>query len=321
MTRRWWSGLGVSVALSIVSLGAAHAQAPPSCQDEAAARSAFEEGVERARQRRLADARASYERALSLCPRVPTAYNLAVIELQLGEARASRDRASALLDGALGELSQPQRRAVRQVLREAQAAIGTLRVTVTGAAANGGTLSLDGHRVAALELGEATDIEVDPGRHLLVVSTPDGRTLERTQSIAAGGRAEVELTLPLRPDHGRLIVEAEDETARVEIVGVAEGRGRVSRDVPARTYVVRLPDAEVEEEVRVVAQQTFTIRLDDGGSIVQQPWFWVVTGSVVAAGVATAILVAVLTSNGAVNDPVWGRVELLRDDGAALLRF
>jgi len=181
---RWAGGLIVALAL-----GLAAAPARADCPDGEVAREAFVEAQRLAAERRLAAAREAYARSLAACPRVPTAYNLAVVELQLGAFAAALDRAERLAEAELGPLSEGQAAAVEQVRDEAQRRVAFLDVTVAGA--SDAAVRLDGRSVGAAPLA----LTVDPGVHRLEAEAADGRRTS-SQVEASAGRLAVSLRLP-----------------------------------------------------------------------------------------------------------------------------
>ena len=175
---------------------AAAAQAP--CADETGAREAFRRGMELGGERRLTAARGAYERSLARCPRIPTAYNLAVLLLQLGEALAAEARARSLLAEDLGPLDATQRAAVADVLDRAEREAGTLRIRVAPERLGGSAaVSVDGRTPVALPPSGRVDVRVDPGIHRVVLRSADGRLAETERHARPGQLVWVPLDLPL----------------------------------------------------------------------------------------------------------------------------
>jgi hypothetical protein len=277
--------------------------------DDAEARSLFERGLERASGRDLTAARDAYTRSLELCPRVPTAYNLAVVLRLIGTPLASRAILDALVEGRYGRIPRDQERVISQLRDEVRGEIGELRIVAVGADAV--VLVIDGREIGALTEGTVRPVEVDPGRRLVRATAPDGRTLELVRDVEPGQSVEVRLDLPLSASNGRLVVTAPDGNAALEIVGIALGHGRLVRHLPPDEYTVRLlPDGD-SESVEVVAGET--IRVDFGSSsVLESPWFWLIGGTAIAAAGAVVLAVALAGTSveDPIVDPVWGRVEL-----------
>jgi len=179
------------VALLSVA-GTARADAP--CADEAGARAAFARARALGEQRQLSAARDAYERSLTACARIPTAYNLAVVLLQLGEPVAANARARALLVGELGPLDAAQRSAAEAIVVQADAAMGRVEVRVARGA--DATVLVDGREPVPVGETGLVSVRVDPGLHRVVVRTPDGRSAEDQVRVESGGEVSLRLTLP-----------------------------------------------------------------------------------------------------------------------------
>ncbi|MEM9195567.1 MAG: hypothetical protein AAGF12_40750 [Myxococcota bacterium] len=300
---RWlaWN-LALLLSAAAVDPGRVNAQ----CEDQAQARALFERGLEEAASRSLAAARDAYLESLELCARVPTAYNLAVIQRQLGETVAAVRILGELQDATYGELDDGQRDVIEALFREVRNEIGFIEVAVSGARV--ASVVIEGEAVGTVEEDGPSAFPVLPGPYTVVAAAPDGRSAETRTSVRAGATVELDLELPLSPDRGRLIVEAEADQA-LEILGVAQGRSRLVRHVPPSSYTVRLLEGDVSETVEVDAGETYRIRLSEAGWA-ESPWLWIVIGAlVVGAGVATAVILT-QGSEDPISDPVWGRVEL-----------
>jgi len=233
-----------AVAFALLSVaGSALADAP--CPDEAGARQAFLEARTLGEQRQLSAAREAYERSLASCARIPTAYNLAVVLLQLGEPVAADARARALLTGELGPLDPEQRRAAEAVVVQADAAMGTVRVTVAPVA--DAVVVVDGGEPVSIGESGRASIRVDPGRHRVVARTADGRSTEGEVRVASGEEASLRLTLP--PPVTTEAGEAYVPVRRRPALWVAVGLVAVGVAVAVGLVVRQQRNGPVEDEV------------------------------------------------------------------------
>ncbi len=85
--------------------------------------------------------------------------------------------------------------------------------------------------------------------------------------------------------------------------------GRLERDLPPGEYTVLVQCSAGERNVRLEVPSGRALKLvldPPTRSIVQRPWFWVVTGVVVAGGVTTAILATRPRQADPVTDAFWG---------------
>ncbi len=221
---------------------AARADAP--CADEAGARQAFVEARTLGEQRQLSAAREAYERSLEACARIPTAYNLAVVLLQLGEPVAADARARALLVGELGALDDAQRAAAEAIVVQADAAMGTLRVAVEPG--TDASIVVDGREPVPFGDEPVLAIRVDPGAHRVVARAPDGRSAEGQVRVASGAEASLRLTLPppIQPSE-RAIPPLRRRPALWLVVGGLAVAGAVTAAVVVR----RRNTSPVEDDV------------------------------------------------------------------------
>lgn len=276
------------------------------CRRPERARELFEAARVQAAASRMDDARVLYRQSQRLCPRVPTAYNLAVTLLSLGEIGEALALLEPLADGELGELGPEQRSAVVRLREEARASRATIVVQLEGA--ERATLRVGGRDAVEVAAGREHSIQVDPGRHLVHARAEDGRETEAEAEVRRGERRALRLTLPAPAGEpvGLLQLTASDADAVLEIVGVAVGRGSLERRLRPDRYLVR--GLGQENAVDLDAGETLRIHFDplptSGGDALS--WLWIALGVVViGAAVTTAVL---LGQPNAETDPVWGRV-------------
>ena len=251
------------------------------------ARAAFEAGSAAIDAGRYADGVEHLERSLELLPRVSTAYNLAVARRGTGDFVGARRALRGLLEGEYGEADAATRGRARQLLAEAEAEIATLRVAVDGGAPI--RVTVDGVTVGVLDAPGQISIEVNPGTRLVGADAPDRQQVERPLSIAPGAVEVLTIHLASRLDErpGRLEIVSSDPTARVEVLGHASAIGRLSLDLPADEYVVRIIGAHGPREDRVQVPAGRRVRLElspamGGGD---DAWIW----ALITAGIAAAL--------------------------------
>jgi hypothetical protein len=206
-----------------------------------------------------------------------------------------------------------------------------------------------GELAAARDLLERS-LELSPNPasafNLAVVLRAMGRAVEAGDYLEAlsGGRFG-ELTAREEAEIERLSSQVDEEVARIVLTTEAVGAVRASIDgdgvgvIDPSTEATRRVDPgdhvveawtedgrHFREELSVVRGDYRTIALafpdapatgddaDTGTTVFESPWFWVITGVVVAAGVAVTVVLATTASPDRVEDPVWG-------SGMTLLSF
>jgi hypothetical protein len=147
---------------------------------------------------RMAEAADLYARSLALCPRAPTAYTLAVVLAGAGRFVDAERMLSRLLDGELGEVSDALRTVSEDARRAARTRIAVVDVALDAPAAT--TLRFDGELTAPHADG-ALRVRTDPGPHVLLAQSPDGRSVERALELEPGASVRVSLAIaPLEID-------------------------------------------------------------------------------------------------------------------------
>jgi hypothetical protein len=278
------------------------------CTDPAAAQEAFDSGRTFAATRELTAARDAYARSLALCPRVPAAYNLAVVYRQLGAPLEARRLLRELLTGAYGDVPGSQEEVIQGLIGDVMAEIGVIEVVVRGA--EQGVVTVDGRELGPIGDAASRRAEVVPGRRIVRASSADGRHAEVATVVEPGATVEARLELPPPIPTGRLLVTGPSEDAMIEVVGVGRAIGRFERQLDVDRYVVRLVDGDDSRTVDVLRDQTARVDFEPPRSIFASPWFWLVTGLLVAGGATVGVYLAVTTERAPVADATWGRVDL-----------
>jgi hypothetical protein len=288
--RRWIAATAITLAFAATSVA----------QD---ARELFEQGNAATEAGRFADARDLYRRSLELEPNPASAFNLAVALTRTGEFVEAATIFEELLEGSFGGLSRTQRREVRALRREASENVATLRVELPPVAEV--EIRVDGKRI------EGAVAHVDPGEHLVSVSSPRHRPVEDRVIVERGEERRYQPTLQLRPDltMGRLVVEA-PEGGHLSVDGVAEAMGRLDLDLEAGTYELSLRADGRATDREVVVEAGTTSRYEVTLAPRRRVWLWIVGAVLVAGGVATA-LVLTRTEQPPREDPVYGTISTL----------
>ena len=292
----------------------AHADAPPraAAPSEAhlvRARELFDEAGELIQVGRFADAVKELRASLDLVPRTATAFNLAVALRGTGDAIAAVAFFDKLTSGTYGDLDPARREQVGKLRAEVAAEIATLPILASGSDAI--EIRLDGEVVGVVKAGAPTVSSVNPGAHRVVASARDHETVERAVDVVRGSTLTVALVLrPARDERpGHVILECADATATITVEGKGSATGRLERDLPPGEYTVVVHSSDGERKVRLAVPSGRTLKLvldPPTKSIVQRPWFWVVTGAVIAGGVTGAILLTRPQHADPVTDAFWG---------------
>jgi hypothetical protein len=205
-------------ALLVLWCVAVPALAQPSDADRDRARELFQRGARFARQNRWRDAVAAFEESVGVFDHASTRYNLGYSERALGRgtrAYVQFSRALALDERSGGkELGATERAAAADYRAEILGALGridlrvvpaTARVSVDGApleeVGDGTLVAGTRARAPAEPIGGEARILVEPGDHVVEVSTPDdARSVEAR--VEAGTTRELEVVLEGRRADG-----------------------------------------------------------------------------------------------------------------------
>lgn len=180
------------VALCILVLSSA---APALAQTDAAeqARVRFEEANAAADAEDFVEARRLFEESLALLPRPATAANLAQVLRSMGALLESERVLEAIEAGTYGEMSERLAPLVASSLVEVRADLGVLSIAITGASS--ASVRVDAADPVTIDAG-GREIRVDPGSHLVLAHTDDGRSLERSIHLATREHLVLDLAFP-----------------------------------------------------------------------------------------------------------------------------
>ncbi|MEZ4247396.1 MAG: hypothetical protein R3B99_04050 [Polyangiales bacterium] len=172
---------------------------------------------------------------------------------------------------------------------EVRATIGELRLTLEGP--NELEARLD--TVPVAEAPGSQVLRVDPGEHVIVVGALDHQSTERRFTTVPGGVVEVTIRLEASVDErpSTLLLRSTEADTYFVVEGHAEGVAplRAERRQDATRCFV-WPTRRTHHRGRVPAGRRVALTLDPPErSVLRRPWFWVVTGVVVAGLVAGAV--------------------------------
>ena len=267
------------------------------------ARELFEQANAATQDGRFADARDLYRESLALERNRGNAFNLAVALTLTGEFVEAERLFDALLEGTYDPLAPAQRRQVTRLRQEAADNVATLVIQLPRVA--GLEVRIDGQR-------RSGEVRLDPGEHIVTVTSPRHRPIEEELRVRRGERLEFQPTLQLRADltMGRLIVEA-PEGGHLSVAGVAEAIGRLELRLEAGIYEVALESDGRERTREVLVEAGATSRYEIALAPPRRPWLWVLGGAVLV-GTLTTALVLTRTEQRPRSDDVYGTISTLR---------
>lgn len=288
---------------------------PAEAQSDCAERF-FQQGVNALDAFRFGEARDFLRRSLECDANSGTAFNLAVAYRGTGEMTKARALYVRLLESEFGSLSRAERGEIRQLLRDTEAAIATLEVTIDGP--EEAEVRVDGERVAMVPANEPHRQELDPGTHRLALVAPGFIPEELRIDLEPGEERAMDFELVEDPEArlATLLLEADDPDATIEIVGHGTGIGRLERELEPGTYQVRISNESASRESTVELEPGVDLRvqleLPSGSGVLASPFFWIGTAVVVAGLVVGGVF---LFGGGSTQDPVedefFGVIETL----------
>lgn len=199
---RGWTAAVYAISL----LGSAPAAAQGGAADpQAAARARGEEGLRLFEAARWADAFEAFQRADAIF-HAPTLVlymaNCRRREGKLLEARTLYERVTReRLDKAAPDRFKKAQATANDELEALRKRIPRVAARITGAAAGGERVTLDGAPVSAAALRDG--LEVDPGRHALEAGAEGGRVARVEIDVKEGDAAQVELAVPASAEAAR----------------------------------------------------------------------------------------------------------------------
>jgi hypothetical protein len=254
----------------------------------AAARQRFLRGVELIRSGVWSEALTELEAARDLRATPPVYFNLALAQRALGRYRASVTSLRSFLRTVASTADPALVSQAEQLLQDSSSAVCRLEVSVEPIAAR---VRVDGE---AVELG-AGPIELDPGEHTVSASADGFANGERRVRLTRGSSSVASLVLVRTNELSYLRVESNVSESTIRVDGREVGHGTVDEIVRAGRHTVDVLGPHHRPFTRdiqsfVGQRQVIRASLADRRTVFDSPWFWVVTGVVVAAGVTTAIV-------------------------------
>lgn len=254
----------------------------------AAARQRFQRGVELIRAGQWSEAIAELEAARDLRATPPVHFNLALAQRAVGRYRASVVSLRAFLRTVASTADPALISQAEQLLQDSSSAICRLEVSVEPITAR---VSVDG---TPIELG-AGPVELDPGEHTVTAVADGFANGERRVRLARGSNSVASLTLVRTNELSYLRVESNVSESLIRVDGREVGHGTVDEIVRAGRHTVDVLGPHhrpFTREIQSFVGQRQVIRasLADRRTIFDSPWFYVVTGVVVAAGITTAVI-------------------------------
>lgn len=258
--------LSIGLLVVAASWTSAHAQDAEVLFQRGAA--AFEAG-------QIAVAREAYAQSLAASPSVGTAFRLALALERAGFLTEAEAILLRLNSAEFGEVTNGQTPHIEALLTSARERIATLSVRTTPPDAE---VRVDGRPIDAT-------VRLDPGSHQITIIASGHDSAEQTVTLAAG-QAEV-VIVELHQLQATLIVDADDESHQVRVLGVGASMGRFQQQVPAGEYTIVVIGYGERREEKVLLEPGEVMRIRLGINSPRRAWPWVL-GGIVLAGAAAA---------------------------------
>ncbi|MCB9597801.1 MAG: PEGA domain-containing protein [Sandaracinaceae bacterium] len=282
-------------ALAIVVFAAAvPVMAQAQDDDDAQARTFFDEGVAALDQGRFADAADLLARSLELRDSPPARFNRAVALRGAGRYLEAIAETERYLEQATEPRHARTRAHAETILEELRASVAVLVLDVVG---DPDEVRIDDERVAGADAH--LELRRDPGDVHVRVTRSGYAPIDRTVSLDAGARESLHVDASESPLPATLTVDATPPIATIAIDGELAGSGHAVLTRPPGTYRLAF-DAEgfVAERREVTldpgAESALSVNLTaiPPTPIESEWWFWTLVGAgVVAVGVAIAVAV------------------------------
>jgi hypothetical protein len=307
-----------ALAFAILLAGSmpAAAQSPTASTEPAPdvaerAHALFDQGVALTQEERWTEALDAFRASRALVERPSTLFNIATTLQRLGRNRDAIDAVDAFVaaaDPVRDGAQIDQARALRVALRESLAEVtvhlrpGTAEVFVDA-------------RPAPAREGEtdARTVELDPGEHVIEARSPGFTSTSLSVTLAPGERSDRELALERIPSTpAELSVHASRSDATIVVDEEPVGAGEAELQLAAGTHVVRVeaPEHRTFQQLVVLGPaERLTVEAPlervSGGSITDEPAFWIV-GGVLLAGIAAGVTAGVIVASSSTPSPYGG---------------
>lgn len=288
--------------------------AQPSSDVSKRARELFEQGKTAMSVGRFDEARLALSESLRLVPKASAAFNLAVAYRGMGQPKEATEVLDRVLSGTYGDAPPEMQEQAERLRSEALADLVPVKLTLAGA--KRATVRVDGVEAGHAVQGVPLKLIVNPGERLVSVVAPMRDPWQKTVLARAGKLTSLQVTLALSAEARMSTLElvAKDRKARLEIVGVGSGRGRLVRKLAPGKYQLRLISAEGKRESEVVLNPATRHRVElepERSGMLSSPWFWVVAGTVTAGAAVGGYFLFSDRREEPVRDPVFGVTETL----------
>ena len=221
------------------------------------ARRHFKLGIRLYQDTNYSGALAEFEAAYAAKPGPGSLQNVALCQRALFRYREAAETLAQLLARHDGELSDGEKKAVRNALTELHGLVGSIIINVDPSDAK---VTIDGRMLAPSELHAG--VEVNVGEHSLVAEAPGYARLLRVVSVASGQK-HLPVEMKLKTSEGVLSVVASDPLAAIAVDGVTrafhEWRGGVKPDTDHLVQVFRDGYESYESTVSVGLGKTLEI--------------------------------------------------------------
>lgn len=278
-------------------------------QDLAEAERLFRQGVAFANDERWGEAAEYFRRARAISERPSVVCNLAFALYHLGEATDATEALDRCIELGRADPSWEAEHAAdlamaRRYRADLRPAVGHLQLTLEPPSAR---VLIDGELIEGT--GATRTIDVDPGRHRLMVSADGFETYHETFSVLSGASAAHSVRLVALPERPSVLVVESIDGARIFLDDEEVGTTRIEEELPAGDRRVRV-EAEgrdpIERSVSLGAGERVVIDASFGtrsSNLAEEPGLWIGIGSGVLLVGAAIVLGVVLTQPA--EDP-WG---------------
>jgi len=194
------AAVGLAVLTSCAIVAPSLALAAPTAADKETARTLVKSGRKKRKDGNLQGARKDFEAAHAIMQVPVTGYELGRAQAELGLLVEARD---TLLEAGRYKLKRGDSYQIAQARADAKKLskkvadrIPSVKITITGSAADGATVELDGNELLGETLG--SPIKLNPGEHEVVARNGEAEETARF-GVSESEQKDVELTLDAPP--------------------------------------------------------------------------------------------------------------------------